>query len=74
MAEVSCYLSVVSGQGRADHDPSSFGFRHSFVIGYLVIRHSPRSPHMSPDNDLQAVERLHEAYQQIARELAKVIV
>jgi MoxR-like ATPase len=29
---------------------------------------------MSPDNDLQAVERLHEACQQIARELAKVIV
>ncbi len=29
---------------------------------------------MSPDNDLQAVERLHEAYQQITRELAKVIV
>ena len=29
---------------------------------------------MMPDNDLQAVEMLHEAYQQITRELAKVIV
>jgi MoxR-like ATPase len=29
---------------------------------------------MTPDNDLQAVETLHEAYQQITRELAKVIV
>jgi len=34
----------------------------------------PRESTVSSDNDLQAVERLHEAYQQITRELAKVIV
>ena len=29
---------------------------------------------MLKDNDIQAVERLHEAYHQITRELARVIV
>jgi hypothetical protein len=40
MTNDESFAPAVNTLSSLHHPPSSFGFRHSFVLGYFVLRHS----------------------------------